>query len=213
MTAPDCPGCLAAIRVARRHRISQCALCGVDYVADEHKTLPVPQRTASVTKRLDPQPERNRREVPKEWSVEIDMPLLARFLPAIEGHAASTEPTVRSGSARNGRSDSVDNHAREHALAVEIHKRVDGLRATEAGRMHCAVLRFAFLDRGVERGAKYAERTKREARAEEVGMAFATPAIRQKWREDPSRILKGGAPGRLGRRLLDEATRAYENGK
>lgn len=126
-----------------------------------------------------------------------DLEQLARWLPVIEGRAMSIEPQVR-GSARDGRSDAVDERHHELQRAIAAHRYLETL--PERSR---EVLRYAYVRLGPE------ARLKDELLHDKVGWAFVTKTQKAKWLLLP-KALKREAPRKHGRELLIAACAAWE---
>lgn len=126
-----------------------------------------------------------------------DLEQLARWLPVIEGRAMNPEPQVR-GSARDGRSDAVDDH--HHALqrAIAAQRR---LRAMPQAVY--SVLLFAYVTCGPELRARLSDWYF------EIGLASVSVEQRAKWAKLPKALAKQ-VPRLRGEKLLIAACAAWE---
>lgn len=147
--------------------------------------------------------------VARWFMVERDLELLARWLPVIEGRAASLEPVTRGGAVDKGRGDLIDDRHCDLRRALVIHGRLCRLRALPEGELHLAVLRFVFLESGEVWRRRADPLLDGGGIAEVVGRRFAEPVVAARWATLPQRALRRALPRKYGQGLLDAATEAY----
>lgn len=126
-----------------------------------------------------------------------DLEQLARWLPTIEGRAMSIEPQVR-GSARDGRSDAVDERHHELQRAIAAQRRLIGMPQPVY-----AVLMFAYVTCGPELRSRMSEWH------EAIGLASVDEEQRAKWKLLPRGLAKQ-VPKIRGEKLLVAACAAWE---
>ncbi len=191
------PGCTASFEAPWRTTSAPGAVPRVE------EAMPA-QRVAPPVATMAPCADRNRRETSRTWNAVADLELLARWAPSMDVGAAPMEPVIPSGSAKNGRSNAIDGHAREYGEAVLIARHLLDMEATPEGKRHAAVLRFAYLAHGPE------WRIRTKSFAAEIGNAFVVKATREKWAKHSERALRKGLPNAHGLDLLAAACKAYE---
>jgi hypothetical protein len=132
--------------------------------------------------------------------------LLAEWLPQIEGKAFAPG----SGGGRpDGRPDAVDQHHRELASAMAALQRLDALARAPGGEQHVLVLAFLYLHLGPQERVRIARSY--EQLDGRVGYVFAERERRQTWLQNPAPSQGHVAAQRLGKRLREAATVAYES--
>jgi hypothetical protein len=145
------------------------------------------------------------------WAlVEQQLELLARWIPVIEGRAASLERAARSATVSNGRGDFVDEKHHELQRALVISDRLRRLRLLPHGERHVVVLEFVFLVSGAEWRRRSDPRLDGGGVAEAVGRRFANPAVVTRWDAHSQRSLRRALPRKYGQELLEAAIAAYE---
>lgn len=201
-----CADCWNAVRMSRVTGTPwPCPRHGVEWDAtprQEPESLPRP-RVVTVDPLPVSDPPRRFDPARHDWDARADLEVLAKWASHFYGRGvALATPVQTSAMGRTSPTDGARAHERE--MAAAIHARFEALRAGE-GRLHYAVLEFAYLRKGPE------ERTRWDGFLAELAWQFATPKQRKAW-QSQRRSVAAGARTAKGQRLHDEAVAAYRRG-